>query len=729
MANVGKILRTILFGAGLVVAASPSKANGPVVDYGTILTNTVVSKADETFTPGIFKTFRAGFVSGEVRAVLTRQGDDEPIKTYSYRTEPIKGVIVELLMNQPDFLPLATMGEGDFTLTFFSGDTTMTAMDFSLATMKSGDAFNPVVSPVLEGDWPNWALLRIPFGRGDRDDSQAKEPLQLVNWSRNTGGDEMSAEIRLDGDLIAHGRHWLQEDPTVWQRGEFDLKFPDNKGGKNFKITDLNARDGRYDLFFILDGNLVSAFQFEVKGGREVYHPRQAADHEPRTQYLLPRQYQRSNSTQVGFDVVWMAALSADDAKARFEGGPAESAVAGEETRAKWQWRSAADASRPTALTLTEVATLADTTIRVGDEIIVFGTDYPAGLHWMKVGDRERREIPEGETYDSKVFAVCGRKIVLTRKNTVSIFDTVSEEITALPESDIFMKRVIGGNHGLNHLVCDGHLVAVVNDTQKVTDKLTIKVIDISGDVPAIIPIKNGPYKDQRVDSIAVSAAEGMVAIASSNDNALYTAPVSSMANQTEIKLDDYKAVRASQIFIDAGGVVYADDEYKVRHLPFGSSSPKLLTDQGFGGSSNGFFADNGRLVVVTAEKFGDRYEMALGELPNSPRVLDGTGTAIEGTSGSLGMAGQAAVAPDGTVFLAGTPRGGVGTGEHLQVLDSARGSWLPVAGPDGTVFGAIDVVSSQRLAAFKYGDRNDIKIGYITFGEKVSTQALVGAD
>ena len=269
--------------------------------------------------------------------------------------------------------------------------------------------------------------------------------------------------------------------------------------------------------------------------------------------------------------------------------------------------------------------------------------------------------------------------------------------------------------------------MATINDTRQVTDKLTVKVIDLSGDRPVVIPIKNGPYQDNRLDNIAVNAARGVVVMGSSNDDAVYHAPVAPMANQTVVDLKQYKSIRASQPQIVEGGVVYADDEYKVRFLPFDSAEPRRLTDQAFGRSSNGFFADHGRLVFVTDEKFGDRYEIAVGGLEGKPRILENTGTKIEGTSGALGMAGAAAIVPDGSVFLAGTPRGGIGTGEHLQVLDVANQQWVAVTDEDGTAFGAIDVVASERLVAFKYGNRSDTRVGYVTFGRTLNVDGLLG--
>ncbi|MEZ5649925.1 MAG: hypothetical protein R3E87_05185 [Burkholderiaceae bacterium] len=728
------MFKRVLRAATLIVVGSMvlsnAHANEPVVDFSYLLSGTQLGQADKTFLPGMPDLYRAAFANGEITATLTRKGDGRPIRTYSYTPRQLKGAISGLFLNDAgNFLKLDTMGQGDFTLTFRSDGKAITVMEFNLRTERTGDTFNPLSTAVLDGPWDDWALLRIPFGTGERDDARATEALQLVSWAQNTGADQMFAEIRLDGDLIAKGDFYLQRRPFEWQRAEFKLAFPDDKGGTNFKIGDLLARDGVYDVFFRLGDELVSAFQFEIKGGREVYHPRQAANHRPRTEYLIPRQYVLSagSGTARGFDVVYMRALSGDQAKARFAAGPEATKTVDAQTLRKWQWQPTGDAARQTRLTLTDIATEADSTLRAGDEIIVFGNGYPAGVSWMKVGDTQARSIPEGETFDSRVFGVCGRKVVLTRDHALFVFDTEAGSLTPIPTDQVFLKDVRGGLHGNNFLACDGHLAATINDTRRVTDKLTIKVLDLSGARPVVIPIKNGPYQDNRLDNIAVDAAQGMVVMGSSNDDAIYYAPVVPMANQITVNLAKYKAIRASQPQIVDGGVVYADDEYKLRLLPFGATEPRRLTDHGFGRSSNGFFADHGRVVFVTEEKFGDRHEIAVGGLDGKPRVLDGTGSKIEGTSGALGMAGAAAIVPDGSVFLAGTPRGGIGTGEHLQVLDSANARWLPVTDENGTAFGAIDVVASERLVAFKVGERGDTRIGYVTFGRSLDVDELLG--
>ena len=84
-------------------------------------------------------------------------------------------------------------------------------------------------------------------------------------------------------------------------------------------------------------------------------------------------------------------------------------------------------------------------------------------------------------------------------------------------------------------------------------------------------------------------------------------------------------------------------------------------------------------------------------------------------------MAGCAAIAHEKTVFLAGTPSGGIGKGERLQVLDKQNNTWRPVLNDEGNVVTATDVVASIGLLAFKSADRDrKVTVGYATYGDRI---------
>ena len=307
------------------------------------------------------------------------------------------------------------------------------------------------------------------------------------------------------------------------------------------------------------------------------------------------------------------------------------------------------------------------------------------------------------------------RRSCWSKKNRVLIFDTESEKLTVIPESDIFLYDVRS-----NLLDASGYLVATVNKATAVTDRAIIKVIDISGDVPQIISIKNAGYNDRQVSSVSVDAKHGHVAISSLEKKWIAAAKVAPLANQHVFDLTDYRGVLGSQIFIEGDWVTYADADWKVRLLDLRKGVPKAITDQALPSSNRSFIVRKGRLAVMTSDdKVGSRYRYALADLAEMPQTAPGTGTPIERTSGALGMGGSAAIAIDKTVFIAGTHGDGIGVGEHLQRL--GENGWAPITGTDGKVIAASDVTTSMGFLAFKaLTDEGRTVLGYATYGQRV---------
>ena len=374
-------------------------------------------------------------------------------------------------------------------------------------------------------------------------------------------------------------------------------------------------------------------------------------------------------------------------------------ATVSDDVRDRWNWLpSGIDPNRSFELTVTGVPTRNDTGIAAGEDLVAFGTGFPTGVKYIRVGDDEAREIPGGETYHSKVFGVCGHKIILVKKNQVIVFDTRNGKLSAIPESDVSLYDVRA-----TLLTTGGFLVGTVNKATAVTDRTIIKVIDVSGDDPKVIPIKNADYLDSDVSSLSIDAKAGTIAVSSGRKKLIAAAKIAPLANQHVIDVTDYRGVGPQRIFIEDDWVVYADEDWKVRLLDLGTGAPKAITDEAFPRAGNGFFVRKGRLAVATTEqKVGSRYRFAIADLDDSPATVPGTGSAIEGTSGGLGMGGGAAIAIDKTVFIAGTPGDGIGVGEHLQMLDDENGTWRPIHGPAGKPLAASDVTTSIGLLAFK---------------------------
>ncbi len=718
-------IAVIFFCVFTTVTNSVQAQQSPVMDYTSVLNTLDVNHEGGRLILDMKNELIAAFLpeGAKVDAVITKAGSDTPLQTINFYINKLYGVFWNVYTGgnsgRFDFKEA-----GDYVVTYRANGKPMTQVKFSIDIKIGGDEFDPKKFFYMNGQRNEWAQMRMPLNNDKPDEAtpQIVVWLRKVDFVQGRNAQEYFIEVRKDGDVIADcGQFFVST--QEWARYGNDLRFPEDKGGSRMKTRELLGSDGTYDIIITVNKKLHAVYQFVVKEGKPVFHPRQDSSHEPRTDFMITRSAgDKSQHQEISpADVVWMKRLEDTNATSVYEGNVAEVIGPTEADLKRWQWKPSIDPKRGFNLVVTNIETRIDTSIQAGDDIIVFGTASQKGVHYIKVGDTELRTIPEGETYSSEVFRVCGKKIVLVKGKGLVLFDTATEKLTPIPQDEIFLYDVRGGNHQANLLNSDGNLVVAVNNVVKVKDKTVVKVIDVSGDQPNIIPIKNAGYKDSDVSSVAVDAKQGIVAVSSWQQKSLYSAKVAHLANQKAFKLDEYKGVYRNQIYIADDSILYCDNNNKVRLLKLESSEPIALVDESIGRSGNGFIYRNGRLVISTAKKYGTRFHMAVSDLPEKPMTLPGTGTKIERTSGGLGMAGCAAIAADKTVFLAGTPSGGIGVGEHLQILDSNNDKWFPVYNSDGKVITAIDVITSIGLVAFKSADHDrKTTVAYATYGEHI---------
>lgn len=699
----------------LVVAQQPS----PVMEFSSVLSSLDVQHQDgrlqlEDDNAALATAFLPHGAKFDV--VISEAGSDEPL------------FVQPMAVSQPFaiFNRVAARGNsrefkfskpGNYVATYRADGKPMTVVPFEIEFVKNGDEFDPKTHVYANGPWSEFAYLFASVNDG------AEANLQVCFWVRkksfdpNPEADRYTVELRKDGDVIAQSEGG-SSNSKKWQFMRLRLKHPDSKGGRELKVKEL--ADGQYDVMVMRNNELHAAFQFDFSDGKPQFHPRQASDYQPRTEYIVPRfpgllGVQGDDSAG---HIIWMERLSDSDAASIADAAPKAAAAVSGEQKARWNWiPRSIDPNRPFQLSITDVETRNDTGLAAGEDLIVFGTGFPNGVKYIKVGDTQPREIPGGDTYNAKVFGVCGTKIVLVKKNQVAVYDTSTEKLTEIPASDVTLYNV-----SQQLLATNGFLVGIVNRATSVSDGTIVKIIDVSGDQPKIIPIKNSDYLDSQVTSIAVDAKNGTMAVSSSSQKLIAAAKIAPLANQMVFDATDYQGVGPQAIFNEDDWIAYPDADWKVRLLNLESGDSKAITDQPFPRAGNGFFVRQGRLAVAsTAHKSGSRYGFEVGDLPAAPRMVPGTGDPIEGTSGGLGMAGCAAIAVDKTVFIAGTPGDRIDKGEHLQILDDENGKWIPVVGADSKPVAASDVTTSMGLLAFKVlTDAGKTVIGYATYGQRV---------
>ena len=201
-----------------------------------------------------------------------------------------------------------------------------------------------------------------------------------------------------------------------------------------FLLKNLVARDGNYTFVVNKNKKLHAVYKLVVENGKPILHPREASNYKPRTEYIVPRYAALTDGAGRPGNAVWMSRVEDTVAKRIADAGPASVAGPTDEQKKRWNWiPTSIDPNRPFQVVITDIETRSDTHIAAGEDIVAFGTGFPTGVAYMKVGEKSAREIPNGEVYSSKLFHVCGKKIVLVRKNNVFIYDTETDTTVCDP--------------------------------------------------------------------------------------------------------------------------------------------------------------------------------------------------------------------------------------------------------------------------------------------------------
>lgn len=707
---------TLLAITAVAGQSQSAMAQSPVMEYASLLDSFDVGPSGRLQLEGRGSALTTIFLprGAEVEAVITKKGSNTPLHVQDFYINHVTEVFARL-QTAGKYKEFVFQESGDYVLTYRTGDQVMTQLPFSVYKRTNNDAFDPRTAWYASGPWSEWAHAYARLKDG------ADATLQFRMWAKRESfdgasvTDKYTVQLKKDGDIIAQsgtGYIGTQE----WLQLKLDMSEPESKGGRKFSVKQLGARDGKYHFVVYKNQQLHSVYELTISNSMPVLHARQGSNYAPRTEYMAPR-YAGLEARGTEGNIVWMRRLPDAAAKAIAEGQAAEVAGPTDEMKQRWHWLpTGIDPNRPFKFTVSDIETRTDTGLAVGEDLVVFGTGFPTGVKYMKAGDTQPREIPAGETFSSKVFCVTGKKIILTKRTSVFVFDTETETMTSIPENEISLY-----DPSTSLIRSDGYLVATVNAATRVTDGNIIKVIDVSGASPKIIPIRNANYTDRDVSSVSVDAKRGHLAVASAQKKLVTAAKIAPLADQYLYDVSEYRGVARFDITIEDEVVYYVDEDYKVRALDLTDKSPKAVTQVPIARSGNGFWVRKGRLAVVTKEgKFGSRYPIAISESLEAPQVVSGTGTKIEGTSAALGMGGSVAIAIDKTVFLAGTSGDSIGVGERLQVLTET--GWQPILGEDGLPVWGSEVVTSTGFMAMKVrNEEGRTVIGYATYGQRIS--------
>ncbi|MEZ6002677.1 MAG: hypothetical protein R3F17_08075 [Planctomycetota bacterium] len=609
---------------------------------------------------------------------------------------------------------------GRYELTIQIDDKVLSRLPMLIERVESGDPFAPIVRTYVDGPWGELACLRM-------SDVGAPDGYPVFRaWTRagrfNPSGkdEDLELEVRNDGHVVFISTKKIlpaRIESSDWMQHDFSLTFPESEGRQMIRTRDLLKKDGTYEFLLRRAGKAHSVFRMEVAGGKTVAHARQQMNYQPHVDYLCGRI--PASARNGGTELVWMDRRDASAPDGLLTTAAPAAAVEAS-VRSSWVAAPKFDPSRPFDLHLTKVAARMDAGIAVGEELVVFGTGPNKGVAYMVAGEDEEHTLPNGQNYHSKMFGVCGRKIALVRDSQLVIFDTESGITTEIPADQVWLARTFANAFGPTPLATDGHLIAVINDATKVADRRIVKIIDVSGTQPRIYSMRNPEVPHKELNTIAVHAASGMVALGSQRTAKLLHGGIAPDGNLTEVDLSGYDSFgQQSPIALTAGYAAYVDDSSSKRLHTVDLSNGKVQTVASVGQTGMSFAMAPKHMAFLTTENSGSNYRVATG--PFEQGNVEAKEAANLGVSspgnGNFGMGVTMGLASDGSCFLAGSGKGGIGSGELLQVLQN--GQWNVVVDADGTPVSAVDVVAGPGLVAFKTGKASDTRIGYARFGEK----------
>ena len=598
---------------------------------------------------------------------------------------------------------------GDYELAYELDGEEVTAAPFSVMAKGSGDPFNPATTYTVDSPLLHMAQLRESV-------TSRQGGLSAVFFLHGADlalGKNERAQVAVEqnGRALFSGGEISAPSPNGhWVKCDQSIRYGKAKGGGFLELEDFLRVDGEYFLTVRVKGEIKKAWAFTVQDQKLVAHARSAFTHAPHTEYLLPRNPDRSKGTTES--ITWIEPLG-DLASLM---APAAAATAAVDPAAKSNWSPEYPMpARPTVLVKTNVDSRVDAGLAAGDGFVVYGTGPNTGVAYLKCGEDTEVSLPGGATYASKTFFACGTKIVLVKGKQVVIHDTKTGANVEIPLEDVTLSKSPRGLSKGGPIAADGMLVAVLTDTRKVHDRGTVKVIDISGAEPRVMTLGFPDAEPNQLASIAVDAAGGVVVVGSDRKSGIFTAPVAVGADFLFHDLSGHDGFPSDCAPVVRNGQAAVFDTTGTRKLRLVNLATGAVRSVAPLAKAERWFAFDGERVALAGnESNGSDYRVLMGKADGSaPEAPKGSGDAYG--SGKLGYGQTVAMSVGGLVFTAGAGQGGIGSSEVLCVTDGSQ--WFRVA-PEGDKVPAVDVVLGEHMIAFKTGKSRDAKVAYVLLGK-----------
>ncbi|MBK8913079.1 MAG: hypothetical protein IPM64_00515 [Phycisphaerales bacterium] len=371
--------------------------------------------------------------------------------------------------------------------------------------------------------------------------------------------------------------------------------------------------------------------------------------------------------------------------------------------------------------TKTSISMHPDAALRVGSDVVAYGTGGLNGVDWIRpsANDTAGRGITNGSNFRSNALAVGNQTIFLVDGNfQVTTFNTQTSGMLTIDQSQIRLKNIPSGASDAGHIQAAGNYCVAICEESEVTDGVILKVIDMSGGTPVVIPLTQNPASvAEQVAQVAVTES-GQIACATT-DGKFYIYNVATPTAQPLLLEAGSPGIGDVQMSFDGTHILYQDDNGTPNTRIINASTGVITTLANnpsslgvtLGAGSFGYFVNQS-----SADSNGSDFRSAIGTIAGLPTITQGeTGKFIDGSTTNNGLFGfgqKMCVTPDGKVWFMSGSRS-VGSGEYLQV--STGGAFDVVKGDGSDPFGcpATDVCASNNTLAFKTGSGTNTVVAY----------------
>ncbi|HWL93802.1 MAG TPA: hypothetical protein VNT79_09725, partial [Phycisphaerae bacterium] len=317
---------------------------------------------------------------------------------------------------------------------------------------------------------------------------------------------------------------------------------------------------------------------------------------------------------------------------------------------------------------VTSIPVRFDASLRVGDDLIVFGIGAVNGVQFVvpSANPTSGTDFDGSVSYRSTGFEVVGKKIALLFDTfALAIYDTAADDTDVFDLTNIRASNIPFEDDEQGPLHGDGDLLVVCNDPTEVDDQINLKVVDLSQSPPTFFNLANAPGIDgnssAQISTARINAAAELV-VGERND-IFYIWDLNNPSDlPTEFDLTSDGGVADAPYSFDGEHILYSDDtsDHGMKLLNVSTGGVTSLTlNPSAEGSAAELRGDQFLYFLArdAFDSFGDVRRSAIGVKPGPDGVEGGVDGADPRDSDPeyVGYGSGGAIVPDGSaLFIAG---------------------------------------------------------------------------